>query len=178
MTGHLKSGWKRSGGGRLLAVALFATTASASAQGNSHATPPVGASQDEIQKFCSNIIDTARDRRYLIQRQELEKLQAGIDDRMKALEARKAEYQDWLKRRDDFLKQADNNLTNIYKNMKPDAAAAALQAVDINVAAAIMMKLSPKQSGLIFAEMKADTAAKITSILSAAGDPNTSKDGP
>ncbi len=34
-----------------------------------------------------------------------------------------AEYEDWLKRRNDFLKQAELGLVDIYKTMKPDAAA-------------------------------------------------------
>lgn len=33
--------------------------------------------QDEIQKFCTNIADAARDQRYLMQKQELEKLASG-----------------------------------------------------------------------------------------------------
>lgn len=33
--------------------------------------------QDEIQKFCTNIADAARDQRYLMQKQDLEKLASG-----------------------------------------------------------------------------------------------------
>ena len=55
----------------------------------------------EIERFCSNIADAARDRRYALQAQELEKLQADIDERMKVLEDKRAEYEQWLKRRDD-----------------------------------------------------------------------------
>ena len=33
--------------------------------------------QSEIQRFCSNIADAARDRRYSLQAQELKQLQAG-----------------------------------------------------------------------------------------------------
>jgi flagellar motility protein MotE (MotC chaperone) len=153
-------------------LSLVATNA----QANGAATkPPANASADEIEKFCSNIVDPAKDRRYLIQRQELEKLQAGVDERLKALKVRTAEYQDWLKRRNDFLEKADANLVNIYKNMKPDAAAPRLAAVDINIAAAILMKLAPQKSGLILAEMDAKRAAQLTSILSSAGDPKTSR---
>ncbi len=86
-------------------------------------------SEEEIKQFCTNIADPARDQRYLLQKQELEKLQADIDSRMAEMDKRKAEYQDWLKRRNDFLKQAEAGLTDIYKNMKPDAAALQLQEV-------------------------------------------------
>jgi flagellar motility protein MotE (MotC chaperone) len=131
--------------------------------------------QDEIRQFCTNIADPARDQRYLLQKQELEKLQADIDARIAIMEKRKAEYTDWLKRRDDFLKSADTGLVEIYKNMKPDAAAASLDAVRITIAAAIIMKLSPRQSSLILSEMDPQKAAVVTNIISSASDPNTSK---
>src|SRR5690606_4641259 len=57
------------------------------------------ASADEIREFCTNIADAARDQRYLLQKQELENLQKDVDERIKTLEARRAEYEDWLKRR-------------------------------------------------------------------------------
>lgn len=62
--------------------------------------------QDEIQKFCTNIADAARDQRYLMQKQELEKLQSDVNERIAVLEDRKAEYEDWLMRREHFLNQA------------------------------------------------------------------------
>lgn len=133
------------------------------------------ASQDEIRQFCTNIAEPARDQRYLLQKQELEKLQADVDARIAVMDKRKAEYTDWLKRRDDFLKNANSGLVDIYKNMKPDAAAASLDEVRITVAAAIIMKLSPRQSSLILAEMDPQKAAVVTNIISSASDPNTSK---
>ncbi|MGV1790494.1 flagellar protein [Rhizobium lusitanum] len=132
-------------------------------------------SQDEIRQFCTNIADPARDQRYLLQKQELEQLRADVDQRVATMDKRKAEYEDWLKRRDDFLKTADLGLVDIYKNMKPDAAAASLNDVKITVAAAIIMKLSSRQSSLILAEMDAHKAAVITNIIASASDPNTSK---
>ncbi len=131
--------------------------------------------QDEIRQFCTNIADPARDQRYLLQKQELEKLQADIDARIAVMDKRKAEYTDWLKRRDDFLKNADTGLVEIYKNMKPDAAAASLNDVRITIAAAIIMKLSPRQSSLILSEMDPQKAAVVTNIIASASDPNTSK---
>lgn len=136
-----------------------------------------GASQDEIRQFCTNIADPARDQRYLLQKQELEKLQADIDARMAEMDKRKAEYEDWLKRRDDFLKQVDDNLVNVYKNMKPDAAAVGLGSdkVRVAIAAAILMKLPPRQASLVLAEMSSDRAGMVTNIMAAATNPNTSK---
>lgn len=138
--------------------------------------PPANATMDDIQRFCTNIADPARDQRYLLQKQDLEKLQMQVDERIKTLEARKAEYQDWLTRRDEFMKRAEVGIIDIYKNMKPDAAAPQLEKINPMLAAAIVMKLPPKQSSLIFSEMAPDKVAAIASIMASAADPTTSKD--
>jgi flagellar motility protein MotE (MotC chaperone) len=142
------------------------------------ARPPLvdPTSQDEIKQFCTNIADPARDQRYLLQKQELKKLRADVDSRIEEMRKRKEEYQDWLKRRDDFLKQAEAGLTDIYKKMKPDAAASQLQVLRTEVAAAVIMRLSPSQSSLILNEMDPQKAAVIANIIASASDPNTSKD--
>jgi flagellar motility protein MotE (MotC chaperone) len=132
-------------------------------------------SQDEIRQFCTNIAEPARDQRYLLQKQALDKLQADIDARIAVMDQRKAEYEDWLQRRNDFLAKADDGLVQIYKNMKPDAAAASLNDVKITIAAAIIMKLKPTQASLVLAEMDPQKAATVTNIMSSASDPNTSK---
>ncbi|MCJ8054014.1 MotE family protein [Shinella curvata] len=134
------------------------------------------ASADEIREFCTNIADAARDQRYLLQKQELETLQKDVDERIRTLEARRAEYEDWLNRRNAFLKQAEGGLVEIYRKMKPDAAAAQLAELNPQIASAIVMKLPPRQSSTILGEMPADKAALLTRIIAVAGDPNTSKD--
>ena len=142
------------------------------------AAPAVGipANGDEIQQFCTNIADAARDQRYLLQKKDLEKLQADVDERIATLEKRRDEYEDWLKRRDDFLKQAQIGLVGIYKTMKADAAAAKLELVNPGVAAAIIMSLPPRQSSLILSEMSNEKAAVVTNVISSATDPDTSKE--
>lgn len=130
---------------------------------------------DEIQKFCTNIADAARDQRYLLQKQDLEKLQADVDSRIKALEGRTAEYQDWLKRRNEFLARAQAGLVDIFKTMKPDAAAPQLAEMRLEIAAAIIMQLPARQSALFLSEMDPQKAGMISTIISSATDPNTSK---
>jgi flagellar motility protein MotE (MotC chaperone) len=132
-------------------------------------------SQDEIRQFCTNIAEPARDQRYLLQKQALEKLQSDVDARIAIMDQRKTEYEDWLKRRNDFLAKADDGLVEIYKNMKPDAAAASLDKVKITTASAIIMKLKASQASLILSEMDPEKAATVTNIMASASDPNTSK---
>lgn len=161
--------------GRLLALGfVLATLTGAKAQ--EPATISAGSTQDEIRQFCTNIADAARDQRYLLQKQELDKLQSEIDGRITLLEERRAEYEDWLKQRNDFMRQAEAGLVDIYKTMKADAAAPQLQETPPILAAAIIMKLPAKQSGLIMAEMDPKKAGVIASIMASAADPLTSKD--
>lgn len=162
--------------GRLLALG-FALVALTGAKAQEPAPGfAAGGTQDEIRQFCTNIADAARDQRYLLQKQELDKLQAEVDDRITLLEQRKAEYEDWLQQRNDFMRQAEAGLVDIYKTMKADAAAPQLQEAPPILAAAIIMKLPAKQSGLIMAEMDPKKAGLIASIMASAADPLTSKD--
>jgi flagellar motility protein MotE (MotC chaperone) len=126
------------------------------------------AGESEVQRFCSNIADAARDRRYALQAQELMELQAGIDQRMKALEEKRAEYELWLKRREVFLARAEDGVVQIYAGMKPDAAAERLAIVNADLAAAILMKLDSRKAGVILNEMDQKAAATLTGIMASA----------
>lgn len=124
--------------------------------------------ESEIQRFCSNIADAARDRRYALQAEELKQLQTGIDQRMKALEEKRAEYETWLKRREVFLARAQDGIVKIYADMKPDAAAERLAIVNADLAAAILMKLDSRKAGVILNEMDQKAAATLTGIMASA----------
>lgn len=124
-----------------------------------------GAGEDEIQRFCSNIADAARDRRYTLQEEKLKALKDDVNERIAALEEKRAEYESWLKRRDDFLEQAKTDLVDIYANMRPDAAAERLAQVAPDLAAAIVLKLEPRKAGVILNEMDTKAAAALTGII-------------
>ncbi|MDP3897964.1 MAG: MotE family protein [Mesorhizobium sp.] len=133
------------------------------------AAPTAGVS-DEIQRFCGNVADAARDRRYAIQAQELEALKTEIDVRVQQLEAKRAEYEKWMTLRQEFMDHASENVVKIYARMKPDAAAERLAEMKADLAAAILLKLEVKQSGLIMNEMERTVAAKLTSIMASAAN--------
>jgi flagellar motility protein MotE (MotC chaperone) len=157
----------------LAAVAILTVVSQVGAQ--QPASVSEISTSDEIQKFCTNIADAARDQRYLLQKQELDKLQVDVDQRIKTLEERTAEYQDWLKRRNDFLARAEAGLVDIFKTMKPDAAAPQLAEMKLEIAAAIIMQLPARQSALFLSEMDPQKAGMISTIISSASDPSTSK---
>lgn len=145
-----------------------AAPAAAQSEASAGAPAALPADADEIQRFCSNIVDAARDRRYALQAAELEKLKAEIDERVKLLEAKRLEYEQWLKRRDAFLDKAQDDVVKIYSKMKPDAAAERLAAVKLELAAGILMKLNPKQASTILNEMDSKVAAVITGVMATA----------
>ena len=150
------------------AAAVDAVPAAATAAQEAAPAAPAAPGSDEVQRFCSNIADAARDRRYALQAEELQKLKSDIDERMKALEAKRLEYEEWLKRRDDFLAKAEDNVVKIYAKMKPDAAAERLAAVKVELAAGILMKLDPRQASTILNEMDSKVAAVITGVMASA----------
>jgi flagellar motility protein MotE (MotC chaperone) len=164
---HIGKGPERHRSGLLWAtVILLGTTSTAMAQSGQTTKP--AAKGDEIQRFCSNIADAARDRRYLLQAEQLKALRQDIDKRMKELDAKRAEYQDWLKRRNDFAAMAQGDVVQIYSKMKPDGAAERLAAVKPELAAAILLKLNPRQASQILNEMDTKDAATLTGIMAAA----------
>jgi flagellar motility protein MotE (MotC chaperone) len=155
----------------LLMAAAPAAAQPASAEPEPTAAEPAAEASSEpteIERFCSNISDAARDRRYALQTQELETLRKDIDERVKLLEEKRAEYEAWLKRRDDFLAKVQDNVAKIYATMKPDAAAERLAAVNEEVAAGILMKLDSRKAGVILNEMDRKAAAELTRIMASA----------
>ncbi|HWK15197.1 MAG TPA: MotE family protein [Rhizobiaceae bacterium] len=126
---------------------------------------PAGQSASEIEMFCGNIVDAARERRYLIQKEELETLEKDINERIVMLETRRKEYEDWLARRNAFLERAEGNLVDIYSRMRPDAAAAQLKELRTELAAGILMKLDAKKASIILNEMDIKAAANLTTMM-------------
>ena len=126
---------------------------------------------DEIERFCGNIADEARDRRYSLQAAELQQLQKDVDERIRLLEEKRAEYEGWVTRREAFMKQAEANVVQIYSRMRPDAAAGQTTQLRTEMAASILMKLDPRVASVILNEMDMKAAATLTSIMVLAARP-------
>ncbi|OCW56192.1 MotE family protein [Hoeflea olei] len=137
---------------------------------------PPATSDEDVRAFCGNIVDAARDQRYLLQKKELEDLQAGVDERLKRLEEKSSQYKEWLKKREEFMRVAESQLVDIYKNMKSDAAAQQLEILSPEVAAAIIMKLNPRLASSILNEMDSTKAAGLTGIIASAASADKPKD--
>lgn len=131
--------------------------------------PAWSASQKEVEQFCTNIADPARERRYALKKKELEKLRERIEMRMKALQNKRDDLDVWVSKRDAFVDMAKESLVDIYSKMRPDAAAERLSMLSDGLAAAILMKLKPSKAGVILNEMKTAKAAAISTVIAASG---------
>lgn len=129
--------------------------------------PPQAAApgDNEVALFCSNVADPAVDARLAWQLKELEKAESLLRERIAEVEAKRAEYEQWMALRDDFLKKAEASVVEIYSRMKPDAAATQIAGMADETAAAVLAKLSPRSSSAIFNEMDTARAAHLADLL-------------
>ncbi|MBZ0163221.1 MAG: MotE family protein [Notoacmeibacter sp.] len=125
----------------------------------------------DVTRFCSNVIDEARERRYALKEQELQALMKDVESRIAVLEEKRAAYVEWMRRREDFASQATESIVDIYAKMRPDAAAQRMEILQADLAAAILLKLPSRNAGIILNEMSAKSAAVITSIIADAARP-------
>jgi hypothetical protein len=65
-------------------------------------------------EYCLNIADPASDARIAWQKKVLAGIEQEIAKRLELLEAKTAEYQRWLARRDEFSKKAQESVVTIY----------------------------------------------------------------
>ncbi|MBX2806653.1 MAG: MotE family protein [Hyphomicrobiales bacterium] len=132
---------------------------------------PQGALKEAVAaQYCSNILDAAQEARFAWQMKTLQSLQSQIDERIQKLEERIAVHQRWLDRREEFLTTTTAGLVEVYAKMRPDAAAAQLSEIDEIAAAAILTKLSPRNSSTILNEIDTRKAARLVSIIAGAAE--------
>jgi len=128
--------------------------------------PSAAASNEsEVAQFCSNVADPAVDARLAWQLKELEKAETKLRERIAEVEAKRAEYEKWMALRDEFLKKAEASMVEIYSRMRPEAAATHIAGMSDETAAAVLAKLSPRNSSAIFNEMDSARAAHLADLL-------------
>ena len=145
--------------------------------GGEPAVPPASAAPPitPADEYCSNVQAAASEAQAAQQRKSLVQAQQEIDKRIKTLSERTDEYRKWMKKRDDFLKLANDSLMLIYSSMKAEVAAKQLVLMNEMVAAAIVTKLSPKNAAAILSEMDAGRASRLSSMLASAGEVGEAK---
>jgi flagellar motility protein MotE (MotC chaperone) len=121
---------------------------------------------DAVGRYCSNIAPSVGEARVAWQMKRLQELDGQIKKRIEELEAKEAEARDWVNKREEMLKRADEDVIAIYAKMRPEAAAAQLNLMDDASAAAILSKLNARAASTILNEMEAARAAKLADLIS------------
>lgn len=153
-------------GTALALAALCGTVLMLPADGRAEpAAAPDSAAGENAALYCRNIADAAADARFTRQQAALAAMEKEIEARLAQLEAKRAEYQEWLARREAFLKKADESLIAVVSQMRPDAAAAQLAAMNEDMAAAVLARLSPRVASAILNESEPARAARLTSTM-------------
>lgn len=122
------------------------------------------------EQYCTNIRDAAADARLTLQSETLLALEKQIEERIAELEAKQAEYEGWLQRREEFISKAGENLVAVYARMRPDAAAEQLGIVDAETAASVLANLAPRTASAILSEMESGRAAQLARAMSGPTD--------
>lgn len=135
------------------------------AYGLSQEAAPKDETGEEIDRYCTNITDKAAEARYAMQTRELQQLRADVDSRIEQLDAKRKEYEVWLKRRDEFIDKAEDSLVGIISKMRPDAAAAQMALLGDEAAAALLLKLNPRVSSVILNEMPAEKSSRLARVI-------------
>lgn len=115
--------------------------------------------------YCANIADAAADARFALQKAELANMEKEIEGRLKILEAKRAEYEEWLRRRNEVLEKADETVVAIYSRMRPEAAALQLINMEEEIAAALIARLNPRIASAVLNEMEPARAAQLANII-------------
>ncbi len=121
---------------------------------------------DGAQQYCANIANIAADARIAWEMKRLSELETQLKQKISELEAKEAESKDWIAKREEFMKKAEDSVVAVYAKMEPEAAAAQLIVMDEATAAALLSKLNPRVSSAILNEMDAGKAAKLTDLMS------------
>ena len=91
------------------------------------------------------------------------------------MKPRRLKSKEWVAKREEFLKKAEDGVVAVYAKMDPDAAAAQMNAMDEATAAALLTKLNPRVSSAILNGMDAGKAAKLTDMMSGAASPTANR---
>jgi flagellar motility protein MotE (MotC chaperone) len=129
--------------------------------------------QNDAERYCRNIADAAKEAKFAWQVKTIGELEDALAKRTIELESKRAEIEDWLKKREAFMALAEERLVGIYSKMRADAASAQIQELGPITAAALLMKLQPRVSSAILNEMPAADAARLASLMVDSGAKET-----
>lgn len=123
------------------------------------------APSDVIERYCTNIRDAAIDARTAWQASELARMEQRVALRVEELEARKADLETLIEKRQALYDSGNSRVARIYAGMRAEAAAEQLSEIMPSVAAAVLAQLDPRAASAILTEMEPRKAAALTVVL-------------
>ncbi len=117
---------------------------------------PRPVADDNAALYCRNIANAAADARYARQVDAIAEMAKELDQRIASLEAKRAEYEDWVKRREEFLSRADAAWSRSIRRCGRTRRPSNSPSMDQEAAAAILAQLNPRTASAILNEMDAD----------------------
>ena len=129
---------------------------------------PAAAPESEIARYCGALTPSAAEARAAFQIRRLADLQKEVREEVEKLEAKEAAAREWVIKRDDMMKAANDDVAAIYGKMPAEAAAAQLAAMEEPVAVSVLTKLNPHAASAILSEMQAEKAAKLSTLIAGA----------
>lgn len=119
----------------------------------------------ELRQFCSSNAAVAGAAQVAWEAAQLSELDTRLKNRIAELEAKRAEYETWLKKREEAMTKARDGVVAIYAKMPAEAAAQQLAAMDDDLAAALLAKLNSRVASAILAEMDPSRAAHLANAM-------------
>lgn len=129
---------------------------------------PAPAESDEISRYCSALGPSIVEARAAYQLRRLEELEVEAREQVQKLEVKEREAREWVIKREQMMKAATDEVVAIFAKMAPDAAAGRLASMDDLIAASVLAKLKPGPASAILAEMQAEKAAKLSTLIAGA----------
>jgi flagellar motility protein MotE (MotC chaperone) len=122
----------------------------------------------DVGRYCANVVPSIEEARIAWQTKRLTELDGQIRQRIADLEKAETSAREWIAKRDELTKAAQEEVVAIYAKMEPESAARQIGALDDRMAAAILGKLKPSVAGAILGEMDADRASRLAGLVSGA----------
>ena len=119
----------------------------------------------EVARYCWNIADAARDARYLRQKRKLEEMAERLETLIGRLERKRAEFETWVKRREDITRRMSTSMMKVYEKMEPDVAAQQITHMEYAVAVALLAGMKPEKAAAILAEMDPKIAGRLVNVI-------------
>lgn len=149
-----------------------AVAAPPEAPANQSPAPAERAAADAaVAEYCRNIAPAAGEARALFIQQNIALLERQLERKTAELDARMAEFKEWVARRQQLADQASASLVQLFSRMRPEAAAQQVAMMDENVAAALLMKLDAKIASALLSEIPPSRAARLATVMTEPAPP-------